>query len=138
MDEYVQEYVGRLLECDEVGVDEFEEAVRVYVGDEETVSNLVTCKQHKRSVSPTTQDVVKSVQDAMKTCVEEETPKEPCLKDQDIKKMILGKYDLQEVKATPSKNMILPSYLSVVKQKKKAQLRYHNGLVVTTKGEKYV
>ena len=148
MDEYVQDYIDQLLNTTEVGVEEFIEVVREYVRDPDEVNALVECKRSMLAIREQQKNSV--VIPAVKAVeLQKSTPvtqtfvdvHDPCLKDPDIKQQILSKYDLMEVKA-PSNNFILPSYLTTSmapkKKNKGNHIRYHNGLVVTTKGEKYI
>ena len=172
-DEYVQEYLWQLIINPDVTHDELDEQLSTYVCDAnlrtqllELHSKAILCnyEPHSRTIicKPEPPDRMNDdphpvmilthtqndenellandcgdVQQAAKTAV--------C--DERVKKSILQKYDLYEVRDSGKKNISHPNGRSDLnwrrserkhEKTKTSTLRYYNGQIVTTKGEKYV
>lgn len=139
IDEYVEEYLYSVATNPCIEHDELLEVLETYIADRARIDVFLKINENIRKES----DEILATQDTYNKRItiekEHHVDKHRCFEDQKIKKSIIAKYDLQEIKVV-GKDMTLPSYLDPHKKKKKPEkcVRYLNNQIVTCKGEKYI
>lgn len=140
LDEHIQEYIYQLLANAEISDEEVYDSIICFVEDE-------VARAHIHSRSAFLQQETQSHYHHQPTqALLPKSPETPKIQnadakyehDPDVKKKILERYDLVRDTSPSRSTTIDTKTLFQEDDREKRRVRYRNGVIVTTKGDKYV
>lgn len=153
MDDITHDYIMQAVHKPDITEIELKETLELYISDPSFVESLIalhnqvvsdhanTSLSTPSTIQPSTDTPADTPANNPITVTTQPVPTHtltpPTPLDKTYKKSIVDKYSYIP-ETGPSANMVLPRYLSAPKDKKKSDNRFYNGIIVTSKGEKYV
>lgn len=140
-DEIIHQYIMDAMDNTLITNDEYREILEMYVDDVDLINSILTYRLNNQTAKGShVQPPVKHhhqplEQVANPVCVDDARDVRKTI-DKDIKSYIVSKFSYA-ADTGPANNIRLPEYLSTT-AKKTNQKRFYNGMIVSSKGEKYI